>query len=138
MRTHAIIVGLVGLLAMQAPAHAQSEVLELQPKGNKQSIYDLGEQGLENLKKVGHGYGTAICGEKHIARKEDIKVKAWSRIQRSCGKFTFGLQANFTDDPNRIFSMCIGAALDGCQRAIGIERPCDNLKSCQALLGVPD
>lgn len=121
-----------------APENAMSDIVNIPNVEKKQSLDGLGYEGRENLKSVGRGYGQKICSGKEISKKEDIKSKAWSRIKGSCGKFTFGLQKNFTDDPNIIFSMCIGAALDGCQKQIGIKHPCHDLSSCQALLGVPD
>lgn len=120
------------------PMQAQAEIMKMPKVENKKALADLGSEGLENLRSVGRGYGQKICAEKKISKKEEIKTKAWTGIKGSCGKFTFGLQNNFTDDPNIIFSMCIGAALEGCQKKIGIKHPCHDLPSCQALLGVPD
>ena len=130
-----------GLLCWSGPSAGQSAhepgITTLPQSGAQRSIYDLSDVALDNLKQVGRGYGREICGAVGIADKSDIKPKAWPRIQSTCGKFTIGLQNDFSDDPNRIFSLCVGAALDGCQRAIGIERPCSDLRSCRAFLGVP-
>ena len=137
MKALVLLLGIAAVLALSSPAMAQFDITKLPRASAKKSIDDLGAAGLDNLRSVGRGYGQQICAAKEISAKQDIKPKAWPKIKRSCGKFTFGLLPSFSDDPNRIFSLCIGAALDGCQRAIGIEAPCRDLTSCQALLGVP-
>lgn len=120
------------------PAMSLAEIMQRSEPDKKVSIYSLGDMAVKNLFNVGRGYGKKICSDKSVQKKEDIKGKAWGRIRRTCSKFTFGLQSNFTDDPNELYSLCIGGALDACQKELGIEPPCNDLTSCQALLGVPD
>lgn len=103
----------------------------------KTSLEEIGVAGRDRFRNIGQSYGMEICGNGFIAKKEEIKDKAWPKIQQKCGKFTFEIMNNYTDDPNKLFSLCIGGSLYGCQKAIDIADPCDDLKSCQDYLGVP-
>lgn len=105
-------------------------------KMKKTSLAEIGQQGIDNLKRVAAGYGTKICKEK-IKTKEDITKIAWTQIRHNCGKFTFGMMKNFRDEPSVLYSLCIFSALEVCQKKVGISKPCDTVESCQAQLGVP-
>ncbi len=103
----------------------------------KTSLEEIGVAGRDSFRNIGQSYGMEICGNGFIARKEEIKKKAWPKIQKKCSKFTFEIMNNYSDDPNKLFSLCIGGSLYGCQKAIDIANPCDDLASCQKSLGVP-
>lgn len=126
------------LCLWMVPAISRAEIIQTPEADNRVSIYALGDLAVKNLFDVGHGYGEQFCSHKEITKIEDIKGKAWEQIRSACRKFTFGIQNSFTDDPNELFSLCIGGALDACQKELGIEPPCHDLSSCQALLGIPD
>jgi hypothetical protein len=103
----------------------------------KNSLEDIGVEGRETLRRIGQSYGMEICGNGFIKGKDEIKKKAWSRIQQKCSKFTLKVMNSYQDDPNALFSLCIGGSLYGCQKAIDIAYPCDDLPSCKDYLGVP-
>ena len=103
----------------------------------KISLDEIGVEGRDAFRNIGQSYGKEICGNGFIKEKDEIKKKAWSRIQQKCSKFTLKIMNNYKDDPNRLFSLCIGGSLVGCQKAIDIAHPCDDLVSCRKYLGVP-
>lgn len=104
----------------------------------KQTLDSIGYEGRENIRRVGRGYGSEICGQGDITDKSQIKQKAWSKIQQKCSKFTLGLVEKFEkQDSNKLFSLCIGGSLYGCQQAIGVKEPCSDLAACRASIGVP-
>ncbi|MDX2289158.1 MAG: hypothetical protein NW217_10105 [Hyphomicrobiaceae bacterium] len=128
-----VLIGLVAL-ALLLPVGPFKAIGQ---EAAKPSLHDLAPDALERLRTIGRGYGASICGASGISTKDEIKPKAWSKIQQSCSTFTLGLMDKMAGDPNQLFSLCIGASLFGCQSAIGILEPCEDLKSCQASLGVP-
>lgn len=103
----------------------------------KTSLEQIGVEGRDTLRNIGQSYGLEICGNGFIKGKDEIKKKAWPRLQAKCSKFTLKIMENYEDDPNKLFSLCIGGSLYGCQKAIDVAYPCDDLKSCRESLGVP-
>lgn len=103
----------------------------------KTSLEEIGVEGRKTLRRIGQSYGMEICGDGFIKDKDEIKKKAWSRIQQKCSKFTLKVMNSYQDEPNALFSLCIGGSLYGCQKAIDVAYPCDDLPSCKDYLGVP-
>ncbi len=118
------------LLSMTQQAAADSD-------DKKLSLEKIGVNGRDTLRNIGQSYGMEICGNGFIKEKEEIKEKAWSRIQQKCSKFTLSIMEKYEDDPNKLFSLCIGGSLLGCQKAIEIAEPCTDMEGCRELLGVP-
>lgn len=81
--------------------------------------------------------GRVACAETQVQSPEQIKQKAWSKIQTKCVTSTMSLGTLPSDDLSLAYSICIGAALESCQSAIGVADPCRDLASCRAALGVP-
>ncbi|MGH1405738.1 MAG: hypothetical protein ACRBBJ_04190 [Rhodomicrobiaceae bacterium] len=119
------------LFLLTSPVMAKQTVVK-----KKSSLSEIGVQGISNLQQVTAGYGTKICKDK-IKTKQDITKIAWSKIRQNCGKFTFGMIKNFTDDPSVIYSLCIFSALEVCQKNVGIKSPCTTVETCRTELGVP-
>lgn len=132
-----LLMVLLATLVVPQVALAQSGITKVPEAKNKISLDDIGVEGRDNLRNIGQSYGMEICGNGFIAGKDEIKKKAWPRLQAKCSKFTLQIMNNYKDDPNQLFSLCVGGSLYGCQKAIDIAYPCDDLKSCQDYLGVP-
>src|SRR5690606_36461581 len=103
----------------------------------KRSLDQIGPEGREQLRIAGRSYGATACIEANVQSKDEIKGRAWGDIRNRCVTFSMRAESSFSDDPSRIYSLCIGAALEGCQRVLGITEPCLDLASCRAQLGVP-
>ena len=119
------------LVFLTSPVLAGQSVVK-----KKSSLAEIGEQGISNLQRVAAGYGTKICKDK-IKTKQELTTVAWAKIRQSCGKFTFGMMKNFSDDPSVLYSLCIFSALKVCQEKVGIKTPCTTIETCRAELGVP-
>jgi hypothetical protein len=124
MRTSLLSSAILGLMVTVCLA---------QPK----SLDAIGVEGREQLRVVGRGYGASACAEANVQSKEEIKGRAWGDIRNRCVTFSMRAEASFSDDPSRLYSLCIGAALEACQRVIGVAEPCRDLASCRKELGVP-
>lgn len=86
----------------------------------------------------GRGIGAKICASGDLTTKDDIKPKAWRKLQLKCSVYAMGYESTLGPKRQReIFSICIGGALEACQRAVGVAKPCQDLSSCRASLGVP-
>lgn len=131
MKNSAKVIFLSVLLGTTYPVMAQQSV-----KVEKTSLSQIGPKGIANLKQITSGYGTKICKDK-VKTKEDITKYAWTQIRHNCGKFTWGMMKNFTDDPSVLYSLCIFSALETCQKKVGITKPCTTVETCRVALGVP-
>lgn len=119
-------------------AAAPEDISRTEKPDGRMSVYALGDVAVRNLVDTGIGYGEEICSARTILTKDDIKAKAWTQIRARCNRFAHGLRDKFSDDTRELFFLCVGGALDGCQRVLGVAHPCYDLASCHMLLGVPD
>lgn len=114
---------IVAAVVSSTPANAAEDISQLQ---------------IRSMLSDGRGFGAKICSTGALSTKDDIKPKAWHKIQIKCSVYAMGHIAKFgKSKEGEIYSVCIGGALEGCQRAVGVETPCLDLKSCRASLGVP-
>lgn len=81
--------------------------------------------------------GRVACGEAQVQSPDQIKSKAWGKIQTKCVTYTMSLGTMPSEDLSLAYSICVGSALESCQSAIGVAEPCRDLASCRAALGVP-
>lgn len=102
------------------------------------AVEDISQTQIRSMLSDGRGFGAKICSSGELSTKADIKEKAWLQIQFKCSMYAMGYLSKFGKDKEpTIYSVCIGGALEACQRAVGVEKPCLDLKSCRASLGVP-
>lgn len=96
-----------------------------------------GQEVVQSMVAQGKKLGSGVCATSEVQGKDDIKLKAWNKIQLQCSVHTMSLGRLAKARQNEMFSICIGAALESCQRAIGVSEPCLDLAACRASLGVP-
>lgn len=121
-----MIMGLAGVLAPQYFTSANA------------TEFTKRDVPFRSILSDGRGFGVKICSDLKLKNKDDIKPKAWLKIQMKCSVYAMRYVPQFgkTKEPE-IYSVCIGGALESCQRTVGVAEPCLNLKSCRASLGVP-
>lgn len=127
------------LLAMACFTVALNIVSIMMPEvSNLRAAEVLTQIQLRSMLSDGRGFGTKICATGELSTKADIKPKAWRKIQKKCTIYSIRYLDKFgKGKQGEIYSVCVGGALEACQRAVGIDEPCMDLKSCRASLGVP-
>ena len=91
----------------------------------------------EAIREKSFVIGRVACSEALVRSPDEIKPKAWGKIQTKCVTYTMSLGTMPSEDLSLAYSICVGSALESCQSAIGIAEPCRDLASCRAALGVP-